>query len=83
MELLDTCPVPRFLKPDGGTVLLPVGVSDSLSYRIEALKVYLEQELSLDGFLGAISWSIMGALSWAGIYCKCFAQSDGAGSEKA
>jgi len=42
---------PLFLRPDGHEVVLPVGERDSLSYRIEALRVYLEQELGLDDFL--------------------------------
>lgn len=42
---------PRFLRPDGEEIRLPVGERDSLSYRIEALRVYLERELSLKEFL--------------------------------
>lgn len=44
---------PKFLTPDGQIVDLPVGEQDSLSYRIEALKVYLEHEIGLDDFLFA------------------------------
>eukprot|EP00929_Paragymnodinium_shiwhaense_P049956 TRINITY_DN25188_c0_g1_i1.p1 TRINITY_DN25188_c0_g1~~TRINITY_DN25188_c0_g1_i1.p1 ORF type:complete len:881 (-),score=234.33 TRINITY_DN25188_c0_g1_i1:47-2689(-) len=43
--------MPAFLKPDGQVVDLQVGERDSLTYRIEALKVYLESELGLDDFL--------------------------------
>lgn len=44
---------PRFLRPDGEEVLLPVGDRDSLSYRIEALRIYLERELGLKDFVAA------------------------------
>jgi len=46
---------PQFLRPDGKVLDLPVGERDSLSYRIEALKVYLEQEIGLDSFL-SVYW---------------------------
>ncbi|CAJ1381251.1 unnamed protein product [Effrenium voratum] len=42
---------PRFLHPDGDEIKLPVGAADSLSYRIEALRLYLEKELGLKDFL--------------------------------
>eukprot|EP00931_Biecheleriopsis_adriatica_P089974 TRINITY_DN64029_c0_g1_i1.p1 TRINITY_DN64029_c0_g1~~TRINITY_DN64029_c0_g1_i1.p1 ORF type:complete len:601 (-),score=141.90 TRINITY_DN64029_c0_g1_i1:114-1916(-) len=42
---------PRFLRPDGGEIELPVGAEDSLSYRIEALRVYIEKEVGLDDFM--------------------------------
>jgi len=42
---------PKFLQPDGTTLKLPGCDRDSLTYRIEALKVHLEQELGLDDFL--------------------------------
>jgi len=35
----------------GRVVSLPVSAEDSLTYRVEALKVYLEQEIGLDAFL--------------------------------
>lgn len=43
--------VPTFWRPDGRAVDLPVGDQDSLTYRIEALRVFLEGELGLDAFL--------------------------------
>lgn len=42
---------PMFLRPDGQVLTLPVSERDSLSYRVEALRVYLEQEVGLDAFL--------------------------------
>merc|ERR1719362_771612 len=40
-----------FRGPDGGLLQLPVSEQDSISYRIEALKVHLEQEVGLADFL--------------------------------
>jgi len=45
------CVPQRFLRPDGRALDLPVTEQDSIASRIEALKVYLEQELGLDDFL--------------------------------
>ncbi|CAE8636297.1 unnamed protein product, partial [Polarella glacialis] len=42
---------PKFLRPDGAELELFVSEADSLSYRIEALRVYLEKELGLQDFL--------------------------------
>mmetsp|Transcript_37050 Transcript_37050/g.105925 ORF Transcript_37050/g.105925 Transcript_37050/m.105925 type:complete len:446 (-) Transcript_37050:167-1504(-) len=41
----------HFVTPDGRALDLAVGEGDSLSYRVEALKAYLEQELGLGDFL--------------------------------
>lgn len=43
--------VPKFLHPDGLTVRLDVEERDSLFFRIEALRMYLEKELGLDDFV--------------------------------
>jgi len=43
--------VATFLRPDGRVLHLPVGERDSISYKIEALKVYLEQEVGFHDFL--------------------------------
>jgi len=49
----------RFLTPEGKALRLP-GVSDqdTVGYRIEALRVYLEQQLTVDKFLQAYNFLI-------------------------
>ena len=50
LEPQDECP-PCFLHPDGDEIKLRVGKTDSLAYRIEALRLYLEKELGISEFL--------------------------------
>ncbi|CAK0904997.1 unnamed protein product [Prorocentrum cordatum] len=45
-----------FRGPDGAQVELPVGERDSLCYRVEALRVYIERELGIDDFLYAYQY---------------------------
>jgi len=47
----EPCRTPTFLRPDGQVLNLPVSDRDSLSYRVEALRVYLEEEIGLDAFV--------------------------------
>lgn len=47
---------PKFLQPDGAELKLHVNEADSLFYRIEALRVYLEKELGLQDFIRAYQY---------------------------
>jgi len=56
-----------FLRPDGRVLHLPVSERDSISYKIEALKVYLEQEVGFQDFLAMYRYleeCVQGAGDW-------------------
>ena len=40
-----------FMNPEGGDIKLPVNQADSLAYRIEALRLYIEHQLGISEFL--------------------------------